>query len=491
MTIKVKKTYIVLFFILLGSFLYFYSKQVANSKISTPEFANSATAEESKIHFQTSHSDPSSRRTPIVTAIEKTSSVVVNISTEKIVKQRNPFSNFGRDFFNDDFFNHFFDSFPETTYTQQTLGSGCIIDPKGYILTNEHVILRASKIKVISPNNQEYEARLVGADSRIDLAIIKIDADKKLPIAQIGDSDSLMIGETVIAIGNPFGLEHTVTTGVVSAVNRSIKIDEEKVYSDFIQTDASINPGNSGGPLININGEVVGINTAIYPQGEGIGFAIPINKAKLAISDLVNYGEVKKAWLGIKVQGLTRELASQFGVNGANGILIADVIAKSPADKAGLQRGDIIIEINSTPVRNTGDYHSKIGTVITGEKLDFSILRNNKTKKIRIIPENIPKSYGKDLSEKWLGAVIKSIGMMEVHKYGLKTKDGVVITQIKDGSLADNIKLEEGDIIRQLGAKEIHNIDDFYEAVVSAMDRESVIIAIQRGDFIYYATLES
>jgi serine protease Do len=238
------------------------------------------------------------RRTPVVEAVKKVAPAVVNISTEKIVKRRiNPFfDDYGF------FFGDFFQNFPSSrTYKRQSLGSGVLIDPKGYIITNEHVILPASKIKVVLVDGREFEGKLIGSDSKFDLAVIKIEAESDFPAIKIGKSIDLMIGETVISIGNPFGLSHSVTTGVISALNRTIVTDEKRVYSDFIQTDASINPGNSGGPLLNILGELIGINTAIYQKAEGIGFAIPIDKARRIVDDLIQSGYVHRAWLGIGV----------------------------------------------------------------------------------------------------------------------------------------------------------------------------------------------
>ena len=257
------------------------------------------------------HADVSPiRRTPVVEAVKRVSPAVVNISTETIVaRQTSPFPAF-RDPLFEEFFHDFFEPRVER-YKQTSLGSGVVIRPDGYILTNQHVVLRGSQIKVTLADDRDFEAQLVGADSDSDLAVLKVKTDTSLPYINMGDSDDLMIGETVIAIGNPFGLSHTVTTGVVSALGRSLKTGEQTYY-DFIQTDASINPGNSGGPLLNLSGDLIGINTAIYQKAQGIGFAIPINRARRIVTDLISYGEVHVPWVGAIVQDLTPELAAQL-----------------------------------------------------------------------------------------------------------------------------------------------------------------------------------
>ncbi|MBT7936309.1 MAG: trypsin-like serine protease, partial [Nitrospina sp.] len=233
------------------------------------------------------------RRTPLVRAVEKVSPAVVNIYTTEISRSaRNPFRNFNNNLF-DKFFKDFL---PPTRSQKRSLGSGVLINADGFILTNEHVIAKAAKIHVVLSDKQEFDASVIGADTKSDLAIIKIDSDRSLPFVEMGRSDDLMIGEQVLAIGNPFGLQQTVTTGIISALNRNLRAGKNKVYSDFIQVDASINPGNSGGPLLNINGSLIGINTAIYQKAEGIGFAIPIDHAKRIVLELVNYGKVRRGW---------------------------------------------------------------------------------------------------------------------------------------------------------------------------------------------------
>src|SRR5881409_3037402 len=277
-------------------------------------------------------SDPE-RRSLVVQAVEKASPAVVNVSTEQVVERRaSPFP-FPQDPFFEEFFRDFVDPRPRRFKTT-SLGSGVIVAADGTIVTNVHVIQRASRIQVTLIDQREFDAKLVGADADADIAVLRIKAGGDLPHIPFGTSADLMIGETVIAIGNPFGLSHTVTTGVVSAVGRSLR-DEDRTYTDFIQTDASINPGNSGGPLLNIKGELVGIDTAIYGKAQGIGFAIPVDRARRVMKDLVSYGEVRRVWVGLAVQDLTPNLAQHFGVR--RGVIVAEVEAKSPAADADLE----------------------------------------------------------------------------------------------------------------------------------------------------------
>ena len=308
---------------------------------------------------QTGDGRQSERESPVVRAVRKVSPAVVNISSSyEIRKRSNPFSGFGMNPFFEEFFKDFFDPRFERRRKSTSLGSGVVIDGKrGFILTNAHVIERAGKIKVVLQDEREYEAKIVGADPDSDLAVLKIESENDLPSVEMGSSEDLMIGETVIAIGNPFGFSHTVTTGVISAVNRSVRT-KDKVFLDFIQIDASINPGNSGGPLLNINGDLIGINTAIYAKAQGINFAIPINKAKKIISDLIQFGEVIQAWVGITVQKLDAELASYLKVPGKKGVMVQAVEPQSPARKAGLQEGDIILSIGKKKIAAAIDFRN-------------------------------------------------------------------------------------------------------------------------------------
>jgi serine protease Do len=320
------------------------------------------------------------REGPVVRAVRKARPAVVNISSAVETRMRpNPFSGFGfRNPFFEEFFKDFFDPGFEQRRQSTSLGSGVIIDgQRGLILTNAHVIQRAGTITVALEDRREFEARIVGADPDSDLAVLKIDPTEKLPSLSMGDSDDLMIGETVIAIGNPFGFSHTVTTGVVSAIHRSVRADD-RVLHDFIQIDASINPGNSGGPLLNINGDLVGINTAIYAKAQGIGFAIPISKAKKIVADLIQYGEVQPAWIGIVAQELDERLAQYLTYPGRTGAMIRSVEPESPALAAGLHEGDVLLAVGARKIAGLDDWLAATRAVTAGERLEIQVWRKGR-----------------------------------------------------------------------------------------------------------------
>jgi Do/DeqQ family serine protease len=308
------------------------------------------------------------RRSLVVEATEHLSPAVVNISAEQTVVQQSPFRGQPDPFF-DQFFRDFFDSRPRRS-TRTSLGSGFIVNADGTILTNSHVIMRGAKVTVTLVDGREFEAKLVGADADSDLAVLRISAGEPLPTAPLGTSSDLLIGETVIAIGNPFGLSHTVTTGVVSATGRSLH-GEDRTYTDYVQTDASINPGNSGGPLSNIRGEVIGVNAAIYGKAQGIGFAIPIDRAKRVLRELVSYGEVKRTWIGVFTQELTPELAHHFGVK--KGVIVATVEPKSPAADAGLVRGDVVLKLDGREVASPDEFEGRIADHQIGDDIKLTI----------------------------------------------------------------------------------------------------------------------
>jgi serine protease Do len=433
--------------------------------------------------------DISLRKSPVVRAVEKVSPAVVNINTEKIIQQRvNPFSGFNDPFF-DEVFKNFFNSFPQRNYKKKSLGSGVIFDKKGYILTNAHVVSRATKINVTLGNKKEYEATVVGADPKSDLAIIKVEARENLPVAEMGRSDDLLIGETIIAIGNPFGLSHTVTSGVISATGRSINGAGGVIYHDFIQIDASINPGNSGGPLVNIYGEVIGINTAIYRNGEGIGFAIPINKAKRIINDLIVYGRVKEAWLGIIVQDITPRLAEYFHFKGS-GVLISGIYEQSPAHEKGLERGDIITSIEDIDMKNKETYRDHIVTLTPNDRVRLVFIRNGKKQSITITAKVIPESLAMEIAKKQFGFSVKDITQEDIRTYRLFARKGVMVNEVMANSQAGRIGLAPGDVVLQINQKKINNTDDFRKGIVSSRNRKNVTLLVQRERNGYYITME-
>ena len=427
------------------------------------------------------------RRTPIVKAVERVGASVVNINTEEVASAvRNPF----RDSRNP-FFDHFFkEFFPSRDNNRRSLGSGVIIHPEGYILTNEHVVSKATIIKVTLIDKREFDARLVGADIKSDLAVIKIETNENLPHISLGRSDDLMIGETVIAIGNPFGLQHTVTTGIISALHRSIKGGENRVYRGFIQLDASINPGNSGGPLLNIEGSLIGINTAIFKQAEGIGFAIPINKAKRIINDLIRYGKVRRGWLGVSVQSITKEMLSFFNIERVRGVVVTHIMERSPGARAGLKRGDVILSLENIEVNDKTDYSERVSTYPLGNTINMGILRGGKVESVSLKVSLLPASRVADYVKIWLGFTVNKIQQSLVRRYHLVTSQGVVVTSVTPNSVSDKIGVQSGDIIRQVNQVKIENEKDFRAAMVEVAGRDSVLILVQRGQNGYYVTLE-
>jgi Do/DeqQ family serine protease len=431
-----------------------------------------------------------SRETAVVKAVRAVSPAVVNISSAYEVRKRtSPFSGFGMNPFFEEFFRDFYDPRFERRQQHTSLGSGVIIDgTKGLILTNSHVIQKTGTIKVILENELEFEAQIVGADSDSDLAVLKIDSENQLPAIKMGSSDDLMIGETVIAIGNPFGFSHTVTTGVISAINRSIRA-EDRVYHDFIQIDASINPGNSGGPLLNINGDLIGINTAIYAKAQGIGFAIPIGKARKIISDLIQYGEVKQAWIGITVQDMDEKLANYLAAAGKKGVIVKSVEPQSPAEKAGLKESDIIFSIANKKVNSVDDFQSVAKSLAAGDTMQARVWRNGKEKTIAVETKVFPLELAEELAFKLLGIKVDEITTGARRKYRIATREGVVILKIEKNSYLAYIGAEPGDVIRQIDDYTIQNTEDFKKAIVKFRQKNSLVLLIQRGDQGYYITL--
>jgi Do/DeqQ family serine protease len=329
---------------------------------------------------------------PFVRVAEQVTASVVNISTVSTGKSRTPseqFRPFGNDPFFRDFFDRFFEGMPRRRQ-QTSLGSGLIIDKSGLILTNNHVIKDADEITVKFANKQEARGKVVGVDPKTDLAVIRVSAKEDLPVAALGNSDALHVGEWAIAIGNPFGLDHTLTVGVISATGRSeVGI---AAYENFIQTDASINPGNSGGPLLNIRGEVIGINTAIVASAQGIGFAIPVNMARKVMDDLVKKGKVTRGWLGVGIQPLTPELAKSFGVSADEGVLVNQVMPKSPAESAGMKAGDLIVGVDGKPVKDPRQLQQIIAEAEIGKSIEITILRDKGKRTLKVQVSEMPAS---------------------------------------------------------------------------------------------------
>ena len=431
--------------------------------------------------------DLSQRRTPLVVAVEKVSPAVVNIYTSETGRSpRNPFRDFGNNLF-DQFFNDFFS---QNQNNKKSLASGVLINREGYILTNEHVVARASEIHVALSDKREFEARVIGADIKSDLAIIKIDSDQFLPFVPMGRSDDLMIGEQVLAIGNPFGLRHTVTTGIISALNRNIRAGKNKVYSDFIQVDASINPGNSGGPLLNINGSLIGINTAIYQKAEGIGFAIPIDDAKRIVDELIRFGKVRRGWLGVSVQEMDSQLSRHFQLDRKKGVLVVRVAEKSPAEVAGLKRSDIILTIEGHEVTGKSDFHGRMASYTVDDKVRFSILRDGKNLELNVRVTSIPKRFVAEFTRDWLGIQVQQNNPQFARRNRLGTSKGMVVVNVVPKSASDRIGISAGDVIRQVNQDRIDTEEDYNKSIADLNNPDRILLLVQRGRQGYYVTLE-
>ncbi|HEY8514168.1 MAG TPA: trypsin-like peptidase domain-containing protein [Candidatus Binatia bacterium] len=412
------------------------------------------------------------RRTPVVRAVERVRPAVVNISAEQaVVVQRDPFF--------DQFFNDFFEMRPRRRrYTRTSLGSGVIVRPEGYVVTNAHVIARGQKIKVVLADERELDARVVGVDPDADLAVLKIPGGS-LPHLEFGDSDDLMIGETVIAIGNPFGFSHTVTTGVVSAVRRSLK-SGGRVFLDFIQTDASINPGNSGGPLLNIKGELIGINTAIYGGAQNIGFAIPAKRASRVVNDLIRYGEVRRSYLGLQVQDLTPELASALGVEEERyGVVVREVEDGSPAERAGIEPGDVILAVDGHEVGDRAEFDERAAEATIGSTIRLDVLRSGTKRRVTLAAGEMTDERIDDLGWRRLGIRVAERGR----------DDAVAIKSVRRNSHADRAGIRPGDLLIALGDTATDSAAAYRRAVSRLRNESEAQIAVQRGRAQYRLTL--
>lgn len=426
------------------------------------------------------------RETAVVRAVRTVSPAVVNISSEFEVRGRaNPFSGMGLDPSLENFFRDFFVPGFEQRYQRASLGSGVIIDGKrGFVLTNNHVIQKTGVITVVLKDGREFKAQIVGADPESDLAVLRIAAQSPLPDIKMGNSDGLMVGETVFAIGNPFGFSNTVTTGVVSATSRSIR-SEDMVYHDFIQTDASINPGNSGGPLLNINGELIGINTAIYAKAQGIGFAIPINKAKRIVADLIKFGEVVQAWVGLTVQGIDQRLSQYLQLKNVKGVLVKKVEEAGPARKAGIRDGDVIVALGKRNMLSENDYQAAMRGFAAGQIIDVTIWRRGKTSTIAVHADVFPEELAMGLAIRLLGINVAGLSSKNRRIYQTFAEEGVLIVEIHRQSHLARIGARPGDVIRQIDEITIKDIKAFKKAVIKYRHKSSLVIVLQRGRYLY------
>jgi len=423
---------------------------------------------------------------------------VVNISTTSVSKQR-PFS-FGNPGGNPDdpfqeFFEKFFgEEFQEREFKRKGLGSGFIISPDGYIITNNHVVGKADEIDIILVNEDKYRAEIIGTDPKTDLALLKINPDKPLVPVKIGSSSTLEIGDWVVAIGNPFGLGNTVTSGIVSAKGRSLGLG---AYDDFIQTDAAINPGNSGGPLFNFKGEVVGVNTAIIAGGQGIGFAIPINMATRIVNQLRTSGKVVRGWLGVYIQEISPEIQQSLDLPDDSGALISDVAPDSPAEKAGIRRGDVVLEISDTKIEDVDDLPKIVANFSPGTRTNLKIFRDGKVKNLNVKLEEFPDaqfaSTGKDTNKKAeanLGLVVDDLTPNLKRKYRIEENNGVVVVNVFKGSIAYNAGIRVGDVLLEANKKKIKSVNDLQEKLSVLKDGSTLLLLVSRANKTIYVALK-
>jgi serine protease Do len=423
---------------------------------------------------------------------EKVRPGVVNIQVVKKVKNvafgsgENPFgenSPFG------DFFAPYFQGNRSPAPEQRGVGSGFIMSSDGYILTNNHVVEDADQIKVKLADGKEYNGKIVGRDPKTDLAVVKIDGAKDLHPLALGNSDDLKVGSWVVAVGSPFGLEQTVTAGIVSAKGRVIGSGP---YDNFIQTDASINPGNSGGPLINTKGEVVGINTAIVAEGKGIGFAIPVNMAKDIAPQLEEKGHVTRGWLGVSIQEMTPELAKSFGLKEGKGALVAQVIPGSPAEKAGIEQGDVILGFDGKTIAESKDLPQIVASTPIGKFVDVKVWRNGKALdqqvKISEMEENVEVHNSVD-HNKTLGIAVQNLTPEMARRLRLASETGVVVTRVEPGSPAADAGIQTGDIIREVNRKPVKDANDLVQKIEQAKDQNSILLLVQRGQNNMFAAV--
>jgi serine protease Do len=411
---------------------------------------------------------------------ENVSPAIVTITAEKVTQGRSMMQGWDEELFR---FHPFFS--PDREIRQQVLGSGVIVD-KGIIITNNHVVENAENIRIHLMDRRELKAEIVGRDPKSDIAVLKV-KEKDLPLIKLGDSDKLQVGEWVLAIGSPFSgnLNHTVTHGIVSALGRSnVRLNE---YENFIQTDAAINPGNSGGALVNLDGELVGINSAIATRSggsQGVGFAIPANLAKRVMDDLLKEGRVIRAWLGVQIQELDYDLAKSMGLKNVAGALVGDVVNKSPADKAGLKIQDVITAVDRKAVKTASELRIMISSRRPGEKVALDIWRNGKARTVTVNLEELPNdeklTQNSTVESSSLGIRVEDNNRELADRFRLKSRNGVIITYVEPNSEADRKGLQAGDKIRRIGNNEINAVKDYERQIKEFKSGDTVMFLIER-----------
>ncbi len=402
------------------------------------------------------------RRTPVVEVVERVSPAVVNISAESIVRRADPF------------FGGFFGSRPRRT---QSLGSGLIVDPGGVVVTNAHVIEGASRIVVTMRDGRELEADVLGADRDADLAVLKVQA-RNLPATPLGRSADLLMGETVVAIGNPFGLSNTVTTGVLSARGRTVPSEGGEIrYTDFLQTDASINPGNSGGPLVNLAGQVIGVNTAIVQGANGIGFAIPADRAQRVVDDLLRFGELQPLWTGLRLETVDAELARREGLPASRGALVVRVYPSSPASHAGVAAGDLLTAVEGEPIAAREDLSTAFHSTAPGTPLRVEVRRGERSFTLALSAVRPPRGLGLEVLASALGLTVAGAG------------EGLAIERVGRGSEGERVGLRAGDRLLAANGQRIGNAEQLGNEVLRALDRGSLLLVVGRGRYAYNLNL--
>ena len=432
-------------------------------------------------------------RNGFVQVAKKVQPSVVSIRSERTVTV-SPGEGFGEDFFKGTPFEDFFKQHgggPPTKRRQMGEGSGVIVDAKGYILTNYHVVVGADKLTIRLSDGKELKGTVQGTDPKTDLAVVHVEAED-LPVATLGDSDILQVGEWAIAIGSPFGLEETVTVGVISAKGRTGL--GTGTYEDFIQTDASINPGNSGGPLVNIDGEVIGINAMIIQPGQGIGFAIPINLAKSIMMELIKQGKVVRPWVGIVLQDLTPELRKSFNVEEKEGALIGQVFEGSPAEKAGLKVGDIVVEIDGTRIKSSQDVVREVLKKQIGQKIKIAIIRDGKRMELPVTTAEMPpEAAGQkapSVTKEWFGLRVTAVTSDIAKQLGLPKAEGVVIDNVEDGSVGQDAGFRRGDVILEVNRQKVRDESDYRSLMEKTKTGQSVLFLVSRGGSTFFVSLK-
>ena len=423
--------------------------------------------------------DPFLRRTATVHVVEQVGPSVVNIMSERITKTPSPFGrNMRVDPSVDSYFRHLFEP---RSRTVQSLGSGVIFDRQGHVLTNEHVVSRADRVRVMMSDGREFDTQLVGADPNNDLAVLKILTDEELPFSPPGTSSDLMVGEPVIAIGNPFGFSNSVTTGVISATNRSVNAqDTSFTFHGLLQTDASINPGNSGGPLLNAEGQLIGINAAIYAGAQGIGFAIPIDVASRVIHELLLYGEVHPVWLGLEFQDIDPPLRSVLGLpNGLAGVLVNRLHPNSPASRAGVQRGDIVAELDGRAVTNAQQLFEMLEGMTANQDLRLALYRGGEFRDVTATAEELPQAMVRNIASQLLGLELKLSDMHHAFQ----------VVNVDSGSPAESLGLRAGDYLIGINGVALASNEDLRRAVARLRGRARALVVVQRGPGRYHLTL--